>query len=274
VVRLIGLALYWVGVREDPRQRAALRTYLPAALLGPALVLAGGLLDGDARLVLWALAVAVDVGSAVAAGRGEFRMDAPHFAERHGLIVIIALGESVVAIGATAAGIGLSRDVVALVAVAFTAVAALWWCYFDWVGAAAEARLAAEADHRRQGRLARDLYTFGHLPIVAGTVVLAAAVEEALLHPTDPLEGFAVTALALGPALYLAGFVAGNLRATGRILPIRVAGIVGVLVVALVLGPRVAALATMAGVAAVLTAVGVVETLQRRAPAAAAAAPR
>jgi low temperature requirement protein LtrA len=267
LVRLVGLSLYWVGLRADRAHQAALRTYLPVALVSPALVLAGGFVHGDARVLLWVLAMVVDVASVLAAGRGEFRVDPGHFAERHALIVIVALGETVVAIGATADEVGLDRSVIALVAVSFVAVAALWWCYFDWVQAAAERRLEHEPDHRRRGHLARDLYTFGHLPIVAGTVVFAAAIEEALLHPTDPLDAFATTALAVGPALYLAGFVAGNLRATGRLLGTRAAGLVAVVVAAVALGPRVDAIVTVGLVAAVVVGVAAVESVQRPAPA-------
>ncbi len=265
-VRLIGLALYWTGLRGEPEHRAALRTYVPIALISPALVLAGGFAGPGVRPLLWIAAVAVDVASVAAAGRGEFRVEAGHFAERHGLIVIIALGESVIAIGATAADVGLSRDVATLVAVAFAAVAGLWWCYFDWVHAAAEARLLREPDHRRRSNLARDLFTLGHLPIVAGTVVFAAAIEEALLHPADDLEPFAVTALAIGPGLYLAGFVAGNLRATGHLLPTRTVGLVAITAVALLAGSALDALPAIGLVTAGIVAVAAVETVQRAGP--------
>jgi low temperature requirement protein LtrA len=212
VVRLLGLALYWNGLRDQPEHRAALRTYVPIAAISPMLILVGGALGGTPRIVLWSLAILIDIASVAAAGRGEFHVDAGHFAERHGLIVIIALGESVIATGATAADVGLTRDVIALLAIAFIAVAGLWWTYFDWVHGAAEARLVNEPNHQRRGHLARDLFTLGHLPIVAGTVAFAAAIEEALLHPTQSMDTFTVTALAVGPAMYLAGFVIGNLR--------------------------------------------------------------
>ncbi|MEZ5251892.1 MAG: low temperature requirement protein A [Ilumatobacteraceae bacterium] len=136
-MRLLGLALYWLG-QHDTTYRAALRLYLPIASVGPVLVLAGGLVDDGARVALWAAALAVDVVSVLAAGRREFHVDPGHFAERHGLIVIIALGESVIATGATASDVGLDRDVMILLATAFVAVAALWWSYFDWVHHAAE----------------------------------------------------------------------------------------------------------------------------------------
>jgi low temperature requirement protein LtrA len=262
-VRLIGLGLYWVGLRDDPDHQAALRTYLPVQLLSPLLVVAGGIADDGWRVAFWTAAIVVDIVSVAAAGRGEFRVDPAHFAERHGLIVIIALGESVVATGITAGDLGTSRVVMTVVAIAFVAVAGLWWCYFDWVHAAAEARLAGEADHRRRSNLARDLFTLGHLPIVAGTVVFAAAVEEALAHPDETLDAFGVTALAVGPGLYLAGFVAGNLRATGHLLVTRTAGLLVVVVAAVVAGTSVSATSALAVVTAVIVAVAAAETRSR-----------
>ena len=257
-VRLLGLGLYRFGQRGTI-DRAALRTYLPVALGGPVLVLVGGLLDGTPRTIVWTVAIATDLASVIAAGRGEFRIDPHHFVERHGLIVIIALGESVIAVGATATDVGLTSTVTLLVAVAFVAVAAMWWCYFDWVHGAIQERLAREDDGRRRGHLARDLCTLGHLPIVAGIVVVAAAIEEALLHPDEPLPWFGATALALGGGLYLAGFVIGNLRATGRVLVPRLVGLVVVVVGALAFGTRIDPLPTVGLVAGVLTTVAAIE---------------
>jgi low temperature requirement protein LtrA len=227
-VRLIALGLYWFGLREDSQHRAALRTYIPVQLMSPALVVGGAFAPGGWRAVCWVLAILVDVASALAAGRGEFRIDPAHFAERHGLIVIIALGESVVATGATASDIGVNAQVGLLLAFAFIAVAGLWWCYFDWVHHAAEQRLSGEPDHRTRGQLARDLFTFSHFPIVGGTVVFAAAIEEALLHPDKSLGSFGSMALGVGITMYLGGFVLGSLRATGAIPIPRVIGLIGV----------------------------------------------
>jgi low temperature requirement protein LtrA len=263
-VRLTGLALYWFGLRNEPVHQAALRSYVPVAVLSPLLVLAGAGVSSSARVGLWVAAMVVDVASVLAAGRGEFRVDPGHFAERHGLIVIIALGESVVVIGSVAASIGLDRAEALLLATSFAVVAGLWWCYFDWVQETAEHHLAAEADHQRRGHLARDLYTFGHLPIVAGTVVFALAAKSALGHPEDPLEDYAVIALAIGPVLYLAGFVFGTLRTVGRVPVSRVMGMVAVGAWTALVGPRASSVVAMAGVAAVVVAVGLVESLQGR----------
>jgi len=258
-VRFIGLGLYWVGLSGDPAHQAALRTYIPIQLVSPLLVVAGGVAGGGWRVGLWTLAIAIDVLSVAAAGRGEFRVDPSHFAERHGLIVIIALGESVIATGATASEAGITREVGLLLTVAFVAVSGLWWCYFDWFHAAVETRLSGEPDHRRRANLARDLFTLGHLPIVAGTVVFAAAIEEALAHPTEKLDSFGVAALAVGPGLYLAGFLAANLRATGRLLTARALGVVGVVAAAILGGNTLTAIGAVAAVTVVILAIAAVE---------------
>lgn len=262
-VRLIGLGLYWVGLRGDRAHQAALRTYLPVQLLSPLLVVVGGVAGHEWQLPLWAAAIVVDVVSVAFAGKGEFRVDPAHFAERHGLIIIIALGESIVAGGLTAAEAGTSREVMTVLIIAFIAVAALWWCYFDWVHGAAEARLANEPDHRIRGHLARDLFTLGHLPIVAGIVVFAAAVEEALAHPHDELNTFGITALAVGPGQYLVGFVLGNLRATGRVLVARTIGLAAVVMAAVTVGNAATATWALAAVTALVVAIATVETISR-----------
>ena len=262
-VRIISLGLYWTGLSGDRVHQAALRTYLPVQAVSLGLVFAGGFTDERIRVWLWLAAVVIDVISAIAAGKGEFRVDPAHFAERHGLIVIIALGESVIVIGATATAVGLTRTVTLLLAAGFIAVAGLWWGYFRWVHGAAEARLAGEPDHRRRAQLARDLFSFAHLPIVAGTVVFAAAIEEALAHPTDPLNAFGVLALALGPALYFLGFIFGNARATGRILWTRAVGLIVVVAVAVAAGNALNALAAVALVALVIVAVAGIEEFTR-----------
>jgi low temperature requirement protein LtrA len=260
-VRLAGLALYWFGLAGQPQHRAALRTYLPIALVSPVLVAIGGLLDVDGRVALWCLAAVVDVASVAAAGRGEFRVEPHHFAERHGLIVIIALGESVIAIGATAADAGLTGSVVAVALASFAAVAALWWCYFDRLHAVLERRLVAEVDHRRRGHLARDVFTLLHLPIVAGVVLFAAAAEEAVVHPADEPDAFTLVALAAGVSLFLAGTGLARWRSTGRLPTIRAVALVTV-VATVLLSRDVAATLVVALVAAQLVAVAATEERQ------------
>lgn len=153
---------------------------------------AGALAEGAVRTAVWVGALGVFVYALVVAGRGEWIVRTAHFAERHGLIVIIALGEVVVAIGAPVvaaleAGAGLSPlTLVALVASgAFACL--VWWAYFDRFGVALEHRGAHNTDPIARGRYARDVYTVGHAPIVAGVILAAAALEEIALHPGDPV---------------------------------------------------------------------------------------
>lgn len=217
----------------------------------------------DVRQWVWLAAVGVDVTSALAAGRGEFRVAPGHFAERHALFVMIALGETVVGIGATLAGLEMTPLAVATTIAAFVTVASQWWGYFDWVQDAAESRLATESDLRQRGHLARDLFTFGHLPIVLGFVVVAAGLEPALAHPDEVLDTSGRTMVGIGLILFLVGFVIGNLRATGRLLPERVAAAVAVVIEILVVAPRVDSSVLLWALAGTLLIAIVIETARR-----------
>lgn len=266
-VRFSGLALYWGGLRGDPAHRQALRTFLPAASVSILLVLAGGLSPDDLRPWIWLLAVVVDLASVAAAGKGEFRVAPAHFAERHALILIIALGESIVAVGFTVADLAPRAVLVLGAASAFAIVATLWWDYFGWAHRLAEDRLTQEPDHQKRSSLARDLFTLLHLPVVAGPVVFAVGVEEALLHPDDPLDAFGRLAVGTGLVLFLAGFVAMAARAGAGLLVERAVAGIFVVVVLLVLGPALDAVAVLVVLAAGLLALAALETGRRgRAP--------
>jgi low temperature requirement protein LtrA len=209
VVRVLHVALYLWGVRHDPVQRLAVVRLSPWFLVAPVIALAGGLLDDPWRTALWTVSIAVDVvGTLFAAG---FRVSAAHFAERYALIVIIALGESIVAIGLAA--IGLERDTLFAIAVAvsFAGAAAAWWAYFDAWQVAAERVLHTVRDDER-AHLARDLYTFFHYPIVLGILLLAVAAKKTLTAPDEPLPDGGRAALAFGMSLFLLGFVLARWR--------------------------------------------------------------
>lgn len=264
LVRLGGLGLYWQGVQHDPVSRAALRAYLPVAVVSPLVVLAGGLCPPSVRPWVWLAAVAIDIASALAAGRGEFGVAPGHFAERHALIVLIALGESIVGVGSTVADSALTPVVVVTTVAAFAVVASQWWGYFDWVQEAAEHRLASEPDLRARGHLARDLFTFGHFPIVLGSVVFALGVEEAVAHPSDPLGSTGLVAVALGLTLFLAGFLAGNYRAQHTLLVERAVALVVVLALVGLAGPFVPGVVLLVALAVTLIALAGVEAVRRR----------
>lgn len=261
-VRLGGLALYWFGLRGDPVHQQALRAYLPIAVISPLLVLVGGLMPAGARAWVWLAAVLVDVVSVLAAGRGEFRVAPAHFAERHALIIIIALGESIIAIGATVMGLGIDPPVMVAVAVAFAAVALMWWAYFDRAATALEHRLVSEPDNRRRGHIARDVFTLGHLPMVAGIVLFAVGVEEALLHPGGSVPVFGRLAMGLGAFMFLMAFLVPGRPLRGVRRGVRMAAATAALVALLAL-PSLAGAALVAIVALLLAAVALAE---RRTP--------
>ena len=185
------------------------RTALPAPLL---LIAAGLVDDGSARAALWVAALAIDFGGPFVFGVRGFRVSAGHFAERFSLIVIIALGESIVAIGAGIEG-DLDAGILVASALGLVVACALWWAYFDVVALVSESRFRQAAEDDRL-RMARDSYSYLHLPIVAGIVLVALGVKKTLAHVDEPLATVPCVALFGGVALYYAGHLGFRLRNT------------------------------------------------------------
>jgi low temperature requirement protein LtrA len=218
VIMVLGFLMQAMSVdRGSTFHRAVVRWVTPnvAAL---AVLVAGAFVDGTGRTVLWLLSLAIVLGAMILAGRGEWIVRSGHFAERHGLIVIIALGEVVVAIGvpvvqALEAGQGVpGATVVALVASGVFA-GLLWWAYFDRPGPALEHRAEALQGDAERGRYVRDVYTWAHAPIVAGIILAAAALEEITLHPRDQVALAFRTMLLGGLALVVLGIASAVWRA-------------------------------------------------------------
>jgi low temperature requirement protein LtrA len=176
-----------------------------------------GFLDGYPQGVLWAAALAVGYGVAFIRGVSGFRIHAGHFAERHGLVVIIALGESIVAAGVGASGVGLGTSVLVAAVLGIVLAAALWWAYFDLVMLTAERRLSAAQEGEERVRLARDTYSYLHLPMVAGIIFIALGLKQTLAHVGEPLGMIPGIALCGGVALYLLGHNAFRLRDEGSV---------------------------------------------------------
>ena len=236
-----------------------------SAVTGVLWLAGGAALDGEHRLLLWIPALAVDLAAPVAGywlpGRGraattDWDIEGGHFAERCQLFIIIALGESIVVTGATAASAGLTPTVVLCLVVAFLETAALWWLYF---GAEAEGSSTAMSASDDPGRLARDAYTYGHLPIVAGIIATAVGANLLIADPGAPQHGVGLAMIVGGPALFLAGehlfhrklaLGAGNKRLL----------VAGLLVLLVPLAGHVPALAAGAIVTALLGALAVWET--------------
>jgi low temperature requirement protein LtrA len=219
----IGLWLYWWGLRHNREHQKALRSYMPVVIPGTLLVVIAGFVEGGPRALVYVVAVVVLVASGAAAERsGAFRIATAHFAERHSLIVIIALGESLIAVGGASSGLESTARSATAIVVGVVGVLALWWAYYDWFAGKTEQYLH-DTQSERQAAFARDAYTFGHFPLVFGIVAFAVAVEEAVAHPRRPLETFALFGLGVGISLYLVTTAAIHLRSGGGVLGERIA---------------------------------------------------
>jgi len=216
LVRLIQVALF---IREgragDDDVLAAFTKITPGLLLGAALIIVAGFFDGGVRAAIWIAALAIDYATPTIAGTTGFHIHPAHFAERYGLIIIIALGESVVAIGA-GAGFELEAGEVVAAILAIGATVALWWAYFDIVAIVAERRLT-EAPTDEQAELARDSYSYLHFPMIAGIVLLALGIKKTLGDTGEPLETIPAVALCGGVALYMLGHIAFRYRNVGTL---------------------------------------------------------
>jgi low temperature requirement protein LtrA len=254
LVRVLHLVLYAIVSRDDPDLRTALLRIVPTELLGASLLVLAGFLEGDERVAVWLVALAIDYfGPAVRGLRGWW-IAPEHFAERHGLIVLIALGESLVAIG-VGAGLELVVGVFVAAALGIVVVSALWWLYFDVAAIFARSRLM-QASGVEQARIALHSYSYLHLPMIAGIVLFALGLEAALHGFAEALETVPAVALCGGASLYLLGHVAFLLQATGRVFRRRTVGalVLLALIPAAVAIPALAALALVSTVCSLVVA--------------------
>ena len=208
----------------------------------------------------WALAIALDLVAAGVGGRLEgWNLHPEHFAERHGLIVIIALGETLIVAGAGLVGAPRTPTVIATGILAVAVTCGLWWSYFRHARSALEHALA-ERDGRERSRLARDVFSVLHFPMLCGVIAIAAATEAALAHPDETLAADLRVALGCGAVLFVCGTAAGIWRATGRALLWRwvLTPVAAAVLFALNTVPWIA----MAVVAALLVAIAVIEHQQ------------
>jgi low temperature requirement protein LtrA len=261
VVRTLHLVLFAIAGRGDRDVlRAVVR--LSASLLAPVLLVVAGFFHGSAQLALWGAALAIlYLGPLVGHMRG-WRVSPEHFVERFGLIIIIALGESIVAIGAGPARHPLDAGVIGAALLGITVAACLWWSYFDWVVYVAQARLG-EATGERRSALARDAYSYLHLPMVGGIVLFAFGLKTTLADVGGSLPTVPALGLCGGVALYLLAHVVLRLRVGGgfgRGRPVATVLLFGLLPVA----RQVPALAALGLVAAVCVGLIVYEVVRHR----------
>jgi low temperature requirement protein LtrA len=213
-VRAAHIGAYVIVSRDDPQLRAVVLRLASTILPAAALLVVAGAVDGTARAVCWIAALSIDYGGLMARGVEGWRVAASHFAERHGLIVIIALGESIVSLGVGASGLELDAGLIVAALLGIAIAGAMWWAYFDFVALVAERRLRS-APPDEQVRIARDSYTYLHLPMVAGIVVFALGVKKTLAHVDEHLDTVPAVALCGGTALYLLALSAFKRRNIG-----------------------------------------------------------
>ena len=262
LVRLLHVVLYAIVGRDDPDLLGAVLRFAPTAIVGASLIVVAGFFHGDERVAIWLIALAIDyVGPAIIGpGRG-WHIAPEHFAERHGLIVLIALGESIIAIG-VGAGFELLTRVIVAAALGIVVISALWWLYFDVAAILARTRLT-QASGVAQANLAREGYSYLHLPLVAGIVLFAFGLKTTLGHAGQELATVPAVGLCGGAALYLLGHVAFLFRTTGRLWRRRTIGAI-VLLALIPAAVVVPALAALGLVAAVCSSVVAYEAIRRR----------
>ena len=270
----VGRNCFNVAVTErDSEFGPSFRRLLAWSVASAPLWIAGGLLDGDARVVVWVVALAMDYAAPSlrywTPGLGsskfeEWAIEGAHFAERFQLFIIIALGESIVVTGATASDAGADGTTVAALTVCFLGSAALWWLYFDRIAGYAQERLANAGEE--SGQLGRDAYTYLHVPIVAGIVLAAVGDELVIAHPGHHADLFESFAIVGGPALYLFGHLLFRFRMvkrTSKPWTVALAVLVALVVVGAVAALPLLALAVAATV--VLATLLVYDARRRRA---------
>jgi low temperature requirement protein LtrA len=261
VVRAMHIVLFAeASPSVDIRQAAIRLSY--TAIPGPTLLVVAGFLDGTVQALVWVGALALDFSGPFVFGVRGFTVSPSHFAERFELIVIIALGESIVAIGAGATEIDLTADVILAALLGITVAVALWWAYFDVVALFAVRHFRDTTGHDRV-LMARDAYSYLHILMIAGIVLVALGIKKTLADVGEPLAPAPAFALLGGIAVYLVGHIAFRLRNVGTLNRQRL--LAALICLALVpLATEIDALVALALAAAVCTALIAFETLHFR----------
>lgn len=261
LVQLIHGAAMLYAARRVPRIRRNTLLLLIPYLLGSIILVVAGRQHGWTQATLWAVALAVLFGGVLMIRAEGWQLSAAsHFAERHGLIIIIALGESIVSIGVGVTAIPVSWPIIAACVLGIAVCAALWWAYFDVVALVAEDVLHHTAEAER-ARLARDSYTLLHFPMIVGIIMMSLGLKKVFAHLGDPLEFGGMLVLYGGVSLYLLAHVAFRWRNLHTLNGQRLA--VGLLLAALIpVGTLLPALAALVLLTVIL--VGLVAYEARR----------
>ncbi|MEI8239807.1 MAG: low temperature requirement protein A [Actinomycetota bacterium] len=259
-VQTVVIAALGMYAMVDEATRRGYWRYASVASFAPALVFGGAFAHDNARVMVWTLAALVNFVGALRAGGGDWIISPVHFAERHALFVIIALGEVLVTAGASATETGLRRHIAIAIVVSVMVACTVWWAYFAFIPEVGEQALRQRTGAAR-GRLARDLYTFGHFPLVFGIILYAVVVKHLVPSPEGHLSIDDRWLLALSFGAFVGGLAATQLRVVRKVAPER---LLAIPVVALwcVAGARMPGVVTVGGVAVAYAAMQAV-TLRR-----------
>ena len=274
IVTAMHLTLYALAARGDRDLLTAILRIAPWPLTGAALILAAGFVDGEAKALLWLAAIVIGFFGPLLTGVSGWRVQPAHFVERHGLIVIIAIGESLVAIGLGERRVGLTTGVTVAAVLGFVVATSFWLAYFDFFPIRGQQLLSDRTGVQRTA-LARDIYTYLHLPMVTGIVLFAFSMKTTLAHVGDELDAIPALGLCGGPALYLLAYVALRVRITRTVSRGRlVAALACVAVIPVAMSvPALVALALVAAVWVALHAYEIIWWREARAETRALRAP-
>src|SRR3954447_11639541 len=252
VVQLLVLGMQGTTAMRDSSTRRAFIDFASFASVAPILVAIGGFTHDGVRVAFWIAAALINVVAALRGASGEWVINAVHFAERHTLFVIISLGEAVISIGATASGIGLDGTTFVGLVTGSAVACVLWWVYFAFTPGVTEHTLRHAATIRR-GTVARDLFTFGHFPIVMGILGYAVAVKHMVDDPRAPLPLADRWLLIVAMAVFIGGCLNIQWHVVHRLAPERLVAI-AVITGWLLIGDSLAGWAAVGGIAVVLAA--------------------
>jgi low temperature requirement protein LtrA len=216
VVRVAHILLFRVSSRDSPELRSSVTGLAVSTAIGTSLLVGASFTEGWVQGGLWFIALAIDAGGPFFFGVEGWKVSPKHFAERHGLMIIIALGESMVAIGIGVEEVELTTAVVTAAILGVLLSFALWWMYFDVVARVAERRLVNASVGREQNAIARDSFSYLHFPMIAGIVLIALGLKKVTGHVDHHLETVPAAALLGGFAIYLLAHVAFRWRNVHR----------------------------------------------------------
>jgi low temperature requirement protein LtrA len=238
LVRILGLGLQvLVELERVGVSHSGVIRWVSLSSIGLVLVLIGAAVDPAARPWIWLLAILSDIVAAAIAGRNTaWDLDAGHLSERHGLFVIIAIGESLIIAGTAVANDERTFALASAAVAAILVAALLWWTYFGWLKEALEEAFAA-APPERNGPLARDAFSLAHFPLIGGIVGFAVAIEEIGAHPDEPASAAVLASLGVGVSLFVASSALSLRLCGGGILGARLAFLAAMLVGLVVVAP-------------------------------------